>query len=58
MLNENLAKHFMLRFKISSTVAFIFSLVIQENLEFNPLSPNIHIQILQTDLYTFPLTIS
>ena len=21
---------------------------------FNPLSPNIHIQILQTDLYTFP----
>ena len=25
---------------------------------FNPLSPNIHIQILQTDLYTFPLRIS
>ena len=24
---------------------------------FNPLSPNIHIQILQTDLYTFPLII-
>ena len=24
----------------------------------NPLSPNIHIQILQTDLYTFPLRIS
>ena len=23
-----------------------------------PLSPNIHIQILQTDLYTFPLRIS
>ena len=25
---------------------------------FNPLSPNIHIQILQTDLHTFPLRIS
>ena len=25
---------------------------------FNPLSPNIHIQILQTDFYTFPLRIS
>ena len=25
---------------------------------FNPLSPSIHIQILQTDLYTFPLRIS
>ena len=25
---------------------------------FNPLSPNIHIQILQTDLYTFPSRIS
>ena len=25
---------------------------------FNPLSPNIHIQILQTDLYIFPLRIS
>ena len=24
----------------------------------NPLSPNIHIQILQTDLHTFPLQIS
>ena len=24
----------------------------------NPLSPNIHTQILQTDLYTFPLRIS
>ena len=24
----------------------------------NPLSPNIHIQILQTDLYTFPYRIS
>ena len=27
-------------------------------LYFNPLSPNIHIQILQTDLYTFPLRMS
>ena len=25
---------------------------------FNPLSPNIHIKILHTDLYTFPLRIS
>ena len=25
---------------------------------FNPLSPNINIQILQTDLYTFPVRIS
>ena len=25
---------------------------------FNPLSPNIHIQILQTDLHTFSLRIS
>ena len=25
---------------------------------FNPLSPNIHIQILQTDLYTFPYRMS
>ena len=24
----------------------------------NPLSPNIHLRILHTDLYTFPLTIS
>ena len=24
------------------------------NLQINPLSPNVHIQILQTDLYTFP----
>ena len=24
----------------------------------NPLNPNTHIQILQTDLYTFPLRIS
>ena len=27
-------------------------------IEVNPLSPNIHIQILQTDLHTFPLRIS
>ena len=27
-------------------------------LKFNPLSPNIHIQILQTDLLTFPVRIS
>ena len=27
-------------------------------LRFNPLSLNIHIQILQTDLHTFPLRIS
>ena len=26
-------------------------------LKFNPLSPSIHIQILQTDLHTFPLRI-
>ena len=26
--------------------------------QFNPLSPNINIQILQTDLHTFPLWIS
>ena len=25
-----------------------------KEVSFNPLSPNIHIQILQTDLYTFP----
>ena len=30
----------------------------EENDSLNPLSPNIHIQILQTDLYTFPLRIS
>ena len=29
----------------------------EENDSLNPLSPNIHIQILQTDLYTFPLRI-
>ena len=28
------------------------------NIKDNPLSPNIHIQILQTDLHTFPLRIS
>ena len=28
------------------------------SLSFNPLSPSIHIQILQTDLHTFPLRIS
>ena len=28
------------------------------HIEDNPLSPNIHIQILQTDLYKFPLRIS
>ena len=27
-------------------------------LTFNPLSPSIHVQILQTDLHTFPLRIS
>ena len=27
-------------------------------LHYNPLSPNIHIQILQTNLHTFPLRIS
>ena len=27
-------------------------------LSINPLSPNIHLQILQTDLYTFPSRIS
>ena len=27
-------------------------------LKLNPLSPNIHIQILQTDIYTFPSRIS
>ena len=27
------------------------------HIEDNPLSPNIHIQILQSDLYTFPLRI-
>ena len=27
------------------------------HIEDNPLSPNIHIQILQMDLYTFPLRI-
>ena len=30
----------------------------QQTCPLNPLSPNIHIQILQTDLYTFPLRIS
>ena len=29
-----------------------------DNPELNPLSPNIHKQILQTDLYTFPYRIS
>ena len=28
------------------------------SLSFNPLSPNIHIQILQTDLYIFPSRMS
>ena len=27
-------------------------------IKLNPLSPNMHIQILQTDLYTFPLRVS
>ena len=27
-------------------------------IKFNPLSPNIHIQILQTNLYTFPSRMS
>ena len=31
---------------------------LQPVLSINPLSPNIHVQILQTDLYTFPLRIS
>ena len=30
----------------------------QQTCPLNPLSPIIHIQILQTDLYTFPLRIS
>ena len=30
----------------------------EKQIEINPLSSNIHIQILQTDLYTFPLRIS
>ena len=29
-----------------------------KQVEFNSLSPNIHVQILQTGLYTFPLRIS
>ena len=32
--------------------------IIIKDLPINPLSPNIHIQILQTDLYTFPYKIS
>ena len=28
------------------------------HIKFNPLSPNIHIQILQTNLYTFPSRMS
>ena len=29
--------------------------ILRRKLALNPLSPNIHIQILQTDLYIFPL---
>ena len=32
--------------------------IIAQEISFNPLSPSIHIQILQTDLHTFPLRIS
>ena len=32
--------------------------VVANGLSLNPLSPNIHIQILQTDLYTFPYRMS
>ena len=31
---------------------------IWDSMTVNPLSPNIHLQILQTDLHTFPLRIS
>ena len=40
---------------------FLFLDLINKNVEwifFNPLSPSIHIQILQTDLHTFPWRIS
>ena len=46
---------------IHSTIYFVAFLKTFESVEeipFNPLSPNIHIQILQTDLYTFLLRIS
>ena len=35
-----------------------FCLSFCQPLNFNPLSPSIHIQILQSDLHTFPLRIS
>ena len=35
-----------------------WELLAQKYDQFNPLSPNINIQILQTDPYTFPLRIS
>ena len=38
-------------FGVASSLCFKTGLI-------NPLNPNIHIQILQTDLYTFPLRIS
>ena len=48
-----------------SQVHFVYAILSHEGLRqpnvtllLNPLSPNIHIQILQTDLYTFPLRIS
>ena len=33
---------------------FMFSTFYIQDKHFNPLSPNIHVQILQTDLHTFP----
>ena len=40
---------------VSETVSYASAKRIQPaSIEINPLSPSIHIQILQTDLHTFP----
>ena len=46
------------RLTITFFLSIFFNRLSDSFLAFNPLSPNIHRQILQTDLYTFPLRIS
>ena len=52
VFKTTIATRFNLLQVCSSTPTFVFAVLLIPS--FNALSPNIHIQILQTDLHTFP----
>ena len=56
VFKTTIATRFNLLQVCSSAPTFVFAVLLIPS--FNALSPNIHIQILQTDLHTFPLRIS